>query len=261
MLYLNAFISSFMLYGLLRVFDVWSTKLCLAELDPEMHEVNPIIAPLVKKIGFYKTMFVTWLPFATIIGLIDSLYAYPVVGIPILWLFLGLFHLLAAANNVQVYSQAKIFGAEIVEENTRQVIRILKRLSSFGKVAFLIRTNFLNVFLAFYGVAALVLLSVLLSVTDIIVKQPIPILLVVGPPIMILDLVMFFPTIVFGSLMISLRRLRMGNEQDVLSQESTNYLTFSVEFLETVLHKAQQSGANCVQVSIPYELQEKARDR
>lgn len=248
---INAFISSFLLYTLLRYFDVVSTGLCLADLDPEMHEVNPIVAPLIKKIGFYKTMLVTWVPFATLTGLMDTLYVYPIVGIPVLWLVFGLFHLIATANNFQLYFQKQIFGTEVIAENTRRIIKMLKGLSTLGKVTFLIKTNFLNLFFTFYGVAALILFQLLLSTMDIYIKGPIPILLVVGPPIMILDLIMFFPILVFGSLIISLRRLRIVNDEDIHWKESPKYLTVSVECLQNVLREAQAGGANCVQFLVP----------
>jgi len=249
----DAFVYSLVLYSCLRYFDVWSTKLCLNVLDPEMHEVNPIIAPLVKKIGFNKTMIVTWLPFAVPIALIDVLYFYPIVGIPILWLLFGLFHLIAAANNTQIHFQTKIFGAEVVEENTRRVVRILKELPLMRKITFLAKMNFLNLFLAFYGVAALTLLGILLSATDISIRHPIPILLAVGPPIMILDLIIFFPTIVFGSIMISFRRLRLVNRKDVRPEQNQKYLTVAVQCLQRALTEAHTNNADYVQFLIPPE--------
>lgn len=249
----DVFVYSLALYSCFRYFDVWSTKLCLDVLDPEMHEVNPIIAPLVKKIGFNKTMIFTWLPFAVSIALIDALYLYPIVGIPILWLLFGLFHIIAAANNIQIHFQTKIFGAEVVEENTRALVRILKELPLLRKFTFLAKMNFLNLFLAFYGVAALTLFGILLSATDISIRHPIPILLAVGPPIMILDLIMFFPIIVFGSIMISFRRLRLVNKKEVRPKENQRYLAVSVECLEDALREAQVSDVDYVQFLIPLE--------
>lgn len=249
----DVFVYSFVLYSCLRYFDVWSTKLCLDVLDPEMHEVNPIIAPLIKKIGFNKTMILTWLLFAIPIALIDVLFLYPVVGIPILWLLFGLFHLIAAANNTQIHFQVKIFGAEAVKENTRRVVRILKGLPLLRRITFLAKMNFLNLFLAFYGIAALTLFNFFLSATDIAIRHPIPILLAVGPPIMILDLILFFPTIVFGSIMISFRRLRLVNKKDVKPKEDQKYLTVSVQCLEDALIEAQANNAEYVQFLIPSE--------
>lgn len=254
MLTTHVFIYSFIAYSLLRYFDVWSTKLCLAKLDPEIHEANPIVAPLLKKIGFDKTMLLTWLLFAIPIGLADALYVDPVTTFPILWLFFGLFHVMAAANNLQIHFQMKIFGAEIVKENTMRIIKILKGLSFSGKVAFLVKTNFLNVFFALYAVATLTFLSILLTAIDITIKRPIPVLLAIGPPIMILDLIMFFPAIVFGSLMISLRRLRIANRKNLHLGRDQKYLTVSVECLEKALREAQANGADCVQFLAPPDM-------
>jgi hypothetical protein len=252
MSWFDAFVSSIALYSLLRTFDVWSTKLCLARLDPEMHEVNPVIAPLVKKFGFNKTMLVAWVPIAIAIGFVDAFYAYPLIGIPFLWLLFGLFHLIAAANNVQLYYQTETFGSEVIEENTRRIITMLKTLSTFRKITFLVKTNILNLFFTLYGIGALVLFSILLGSLNIYLRAPIPVLLVVGPPIMVLDLIMFFPVMIFGSLIISMRRLTMDDEH-ILAQEPRSFIIVSVEFMETILHEAREKGANCIQLRIPDE--------
>jgi hypothetical protein len=226
---------------------VLSTKLCLERLDPELHEVNPIVAPLITKIGFNKTMLVTWIPSAIAIGFADAFY--PLFGIPAWWLVFGLFHLIATANNIQLYYHTKIYGAEVIEENTMRIITILKSLSTFKKITFLIKTNVLNLFFTVYGIAALLLLSSLLGSLDIYFKTPVPALLVVGPPIMVLDLIMFFPTMIFGSLIISIRRLKINRER-VLTQENSNSIIVSVEFIETLLNEAREKGANYIQLPI-----------
>jgi len=223
-------------------------------LDPEIHEVNPIIASLLKRTDFNKTMLITWLLFAIPIGLADALYIYPVVTFPILWLVFGLFHVMAAANNLQIHFQMKIFGAEVVKENTMRVIKILKGLSFSDKVAFLMKTNFLNIFFALYAIVTLTFLSILLTSIDIVIRHPIPVLLAIGPPIMILDLIMFFPTIALGSLIISLRRLRTTKDEDLHLIGDQKGLAVSVEFLEEALHEARANGANFVQFLAPSEM-------
>lgn len=218
---LYLFIASFTLYSILRLFDVLSTKLCLAKLDPKMHEVNPIVAPLIKRIGFNKTMFVTWVPIAAFIGYIDAQFAYPEIGTTIFWLFFGLFHLIACANNLQVYFQIKTFGVEVFENNTRQILRMLKKLSFPKKLIFLMKANFLNLFFAIYGILALALFTILLGSLNIYSTGPIPALLALGPPIMIVDLILFFPIMVFGSLLISFRRLRLADDDFVQKGEDS----------------------------------------
>ncbi len=252
MLSFYAFISSFGLYSLLRLMDVWSTKLCVARLDPELHEVNPIAAPLIKKIGFNKTMILTWIPFALVIGFIDAFFLYPVLGIIVLWLFFGLFHLIAAANNMQIYYQVKIFGQKAIEESMRRVIALLKPMSTYQKVIFVIKTNFLNLFLAIYGITTLVLFSFLIPSLSIFIRTSIPALLVIAPPIMVLDLIIFFPTLVFGSLIISMRRVRKIKEQ-VTTKNEGNSITISLEFAEQIIQEAREKGANYVQLPVPSE--------
>lgn len=256
MMWFDAFVSSVALYSFFRYFDISTTKLCLTRLDPELHEVNPVVVPLIKKIGFNKTMLITWIPVATVIGLIDAFYLYPMIGIPTLWLVFGLFHLIAAANNLQVYYQMKIFGIEVIEENTRRIIAMLKSLTAFGKITFLIKTNILNLFFTVYGIVTLLLFSILLSSLDIYFKTPIPILLAISPPVMVLDLIMFFPVMIFGSLVISMRKLKM-NRDHVLVQESSSSIIASVEFIEALVKEARDKGANYIQLSLLEKSQKK----
>jgi len=180
----EVWIYSFLLYSSFRFFDAESTRLVLSKLDPELHEMNPM-APLFKKFGFKKIMIITWLVFASGIAFLDAYVLYPSVGFPILWLVFGIFHLMAAANNYQLYFQIKILGAEMIEASTKHLIIKLKKLSPFGKVAFLIQWNFLNIFFALYGFVVLVLTSFLLSTMNISFRGPIPYLLAFAPPIMI----------------------------------------------------------------------------
>lgn len=70
------------------------------------------------------------------------------------------------------------------------------------------------------------------------------------PPIMILVLMMFFPTMVFGSLVISLRRLKLINNGHQFDEEQ-RYLTISVDIIENVLCEARSNKANYVKFSIP----------
>jgi len=250
---IEIWILSFLLYSILRIPDVESTRLALAKLDPELHEMNEIVTFLFKKVGFKKTMITTWLLFASGIAFLDTYIFYPMIGFPVLWLILGIFHLMAAANNYQLHFQTEIIGAEAIEENTKCLIAMLKKLSPWRKVIFLTRWNFVNIFLALYGVFALVLTYFLLSAMNISLTGPIPYLLLVTPPIMIFDLIMFFPTIVFGNLIITRRRLKLLNDKDTNSEENQKYLTVSVGCLEKALNEAKTNSAEYVRFLIPHD--------
>jgi hypothetical protein len=243
---ISVFLSTVFLYSAFRLVDVYSTQLCLSKLDPTLHEVNPIAVPLFGKLGFNKTMIVIWIPFAFFIGVADTFFVAPYVGIPVLWLFFGLFHLMAAANNFQLYFHVKLFGADVIEANTKQVILTLKALPRFKKFTFLLKTNLLYIFFSIYGIASLTLFSVLLTSLQISIINSIPTLLLVAPVIMIIDFVYFFPVMAFGSLIISWRRLSIDVEQINLNTNQQN-LTVSVDMLERVVDEAHQKGANYVQ--------------
>jgi len=247
---IDVFGASVVLYSIFRYFDVKSTKLCLAKLDPTLHEVNPIAAPLFRKMSFDKAMVLMWIPTALAIGLADTFIVAPIVGIPILWLFFGLFHVFATANNLQVYSRVKQFGAETIEEDTKQLMRKLKSLSKFKRITYLSQMNGLNLFFSLYGIVTLLLFWRLFPLVNVTFRAPIPVLFLLAPIIMIVDFIAFFPTMTFGSLLISLRRIPPDAKLDDLSQNSRD-LTVSVEFLEYLVDEAHQKGANCVQ--IPYD--------
>ena len=255
----SVLITSIFLYSAFRYLDVWSTKICLEKLDPRLHEVNPIAAPLFHKLGFNKTMIIMWIPFAVAIGAADAFVITPLIGIPILWLFFGLFHVLAGINNLQVHARVKQFGAETIEEDTKQLIRKLKSLSKINKIKYLVQMNILNLFFALYGIIALILFFQLLPAIDISFKTPIPALLFLTPIIMIIDFICFFPTMAFGTLLISLRQLSI-DIGPVDPIEKSHNLTISVDFLEYLVNEAHEKGANCIQ--IPYqELKQEGGDK
>jgi len=253
MLESDIFILSFFLYSAFRFFDVESTRIALRELNIEMHEVNFFVVPLTKKFGFNKAMIVTWLLFAIPIGLLDTLYMYPLIGFPPLWLLFGIFHMLAAANNVQVYFQAKEIGADNVERNAKILIRKLRELSAFRKVTYLMKVNFLHLCLTIYGLIALFLFSILLSTMVISFKAPTSFLLIFAPPIMILDLILFFPVLVFGSIVISYRQLKIFDDGDFSSEEIGRYVNIPVDILRTALEEAEKTRAKSIPIFIPHE--------
>jgi hypothetical protein len=250
MLPVYAIIYSLIGYSALRYIDVWSTKMCLARLDPQIHEVNPLMTQLLKKMDFNKTMLLTWIVFAVPISVLDTIVVNHVLGLPLLWLLFGIFHVMAAANNLQIHFKMDVFGADVVEENTKRLIIMLKNLSFWGKLVFLAKTNFLNVFFALYSVITLSFFLYLLSSIDVAFKYPIPVLFAATPFILIFDLMMFFPTIVLGSLMISIRRLQ-NPELDMPPEGDQEGLTVSVELLEKALEEARENDARSIKFLIP----------
>jgi len=206
--------------------------------------------PLIKRFGFNKTMIVTSLLFASIFASLDAYYVYPVVGFPTLWLLFGVFHLLAAANNVEVYFRKKEVGPSVMEQHTKEIILKLKRLSFLRRMVFLIKISFFNFCLAIYGFVALFLFGLLLGAMDIGLKGPIPYLLLLGPPIMIIDLILLFPIMVFGSLIISWRKFTNTTSEESI-EKNHKYLTVSTECLENALAEAKIAKVEYVKFLIP----------
>lgn len=253
MIELYLFFYVFAGYSAFRYIDVWSTRLATSELNFEMHEVNPFLVPLVKKMGFKKGMIVSWLLFAIPISMVDIIIIYPLIGFPTLWIFFGLFHILAAANNIQVYFRTKAVGKDNVELNTRNLIRELRSLSTLRKIVYLMKLNFFNLCLAIYGLVALALFSMLLSFLVISFREPTSYLLFIVPPVMILDLILFFPVIVFGSIIISYRQLKLFNDRDLSSERNGRYVSISRDILHKALAEADKTGADFIQFLIPHE--------
>lgn len=251
MIELLIFAISFAVYSGFRYVDIVSTAYVLRHLDLELHEVNPLIVPLAKKTGFKKAMVSLWLLFAVPIGLGDAFIIYPTLGYPALSYMLGIFHLLAAANNVQIYFQVQIVGAENVRQNTLNQIRTLKRLSLWRKVIYLVKMNFFEIFMSAYGFFALVLLSQLLTTLVLSFSEPTSLSLLFVPSIMILDLIWFFPVSVLGSIIISRRRLRLIENMETLSGDPRRQMTIPVGILREAIDKADRSGADYVRIFLP----------
>jgi hypothetical protein len=243
------FLYSFLTYSVMRYVDVHSTKLCLAKLDPQMHEVNPVITRFLKRMSFNKTMILTWILFAIPTAVLDTYFILSIAGFPLLcWIF-GIFHLMAAANNYQLHFQIKLFGADTIKENTLRTIKMLEELPLRDKLTYLTKTNFFNIFLAAYSLVALVLLNYWINSVEIAFRFPIPVLLAFGPVIMIADLILFFPATVFGSLIISFRRLKIARENEEKPAEETE-LTVPVTILEEAIHQAKKEGFDSISIHV-----------
>lgn len=252
MVSIYVFLFSFSIYSLFQWVDVYSTRLALSKLNLEMHEINPLLVFIIKKIGFDRTVIVMWLLFATLIGSIDALYVFNILGFPTTCFLFGMFHILAAANNFEINFQTQIVGAESVERNTRFLIQMLKQQSFLGKTSLLIRLNLFKVFVATYGMVALLLLFKLFSSLVVTLKEPVSFLLLYLPPIMILALIMFFPVNAFGTFLISLRRLKLSKDDEPnISDDVLQYVSLPVDVLEVALEKAKATNAEYVQFSVP----------
>lgn len=251
MIVIYVFLLSFFTYSAFQWIDMRSTELALSKLDFELHEVNILLVWLTKRIGFRRTKYVMWLLFATLIGLVDTLFVWNILRFPIVCYLFGLFHLLAAANNVHIYYEAKIVGAENIERHTRYLINELRKQSPWGKIRLLIGLNAFNFFLTIYSMVAMTFSLILLNSLVLTIKEPVSLSLLYLPPLMILVLIMFFPFQVFGSLLITLRRLRSTKENESLpTKDDTQYVNLPTAILRTALERAKDTGAEYVQFSI-----------
>jgi len=234
--------------------DLYSTQLALSKLSLEMHEINPLLVFLARKFGFRGATWVMWLLFATLTGLIDALYISNVFGFPITCFLFGMFHALAAANNLEIFFQTKIIGAKNIERNTRSLIQMLKQQSFFGKIGLLIRLNLFKVFVAIYGTVSLLALFRLFGSLSVTTTEPVSFFLLYLPPIMILALIMFFPVDAFGTFLISLRRLKLSKDNDSnMSDDIPKHVSLPVDVLQAALESAKATGAEYVQFSISHD--------
>lgn len=254
MLTIQVFLFSFSVYTLFQWLDIYSTRFALSKLNLETHEVNPLLVFLTKKFGFDKATMFMWILFASLTGLIDTLWVFKAFGFPIICFLFGMFHAFAAANNFQIYFHTQVVGAKNMERNTRFLIRMLKQRSFLGKIALLIRINLFKVFIAIYGMVSLLLFLRLLVSLQISLIEPVSFLLLYLPPIMIFALIMFFPVNAFGILLISLRRLKLSKDNESnISFDDFRYVSLPIDILEEALKRAKATNAEYVQFSISDE--------
>lgn len=253
MIEIYIFFLSFCTYSAFQWMDILSTERALSKLDFELHEVNQLLVWITRKIGFRKGRYVMWLLFAPAVGLVDALVVFRISSFPLVCYLFGLFHLLAAANNWHIYYQTKIVGAENIERSTRHLVSELKKRSRWGKISLLIGLNAFNFFLMIYSMIAMSLTFILLNSVVLTIKEPVSIALLYLPPLMLLVLISFFPVQVFGSFVITLRRLRSYKENEPLTADDDQYVSLPTDILELALEKAKKTGAEYVQFSVSTE--------
>jgi len=213
---IEVWLGSLLLYSILRIPDVESTRLILTKLKPEQYEVNVLLWRLIKKSSFNKAMIIQWLIIAPLIASLDALFVYPALGFSMAWLFYGLFHLVAAANNFQLYSRIKMEGVEAIEESTRRFTASLRRLSTSKRIAFFVEMNLLDIILTAYGFIAITLFGILLGSMSIQFRAPFPYFLSIIPVNMIIVLVLYPPFRILATFIIWRRRLKFSKGESTL---------------------------------------------
>lgn len=248
-----AFLYSLATYSCFQFFDISSTRIALSELELEKHEINPFLVFLNTKFGPKTSFFLMWLIIANAVALLDALYVQYVFGFTILCYFVGMFHLLATFNNLQIYYETRFVGADNFERNTEFLIRELKKRTILGKVALLTKLNLFNVFLSVFGFIALILSAKLLSVLEFRLVEQTNLFLIYFPPMMILALILFFPIKVFGMFLIS-RRLHSSKSVNLDSQVNySSFVNVPVGVLETALKDAKTNDSAYVQFRLTRE--------
>jgi len=218
---LKIFILSIATYSFLRIPDVYSTKKLSSILDLKLHEINPLVVFLNEKIGFNQTMVITWIIFAPIVGLFDYLTS-TVFNFPIFAAIFGSTHLLAAANNLQIYFKIQIEGPETVQQYTYEMIAKLRKLPRREKIIFLLKNNFYDIFLGLY--CFFIIISIYLS-----------------------DLLQFFPTVALGLIIISIRRIKF---KGIFIEQKRIYVKIPVKVVELALKKAKKVNAEFISIPI-----------
>jgi hypothetical protein len=250
-----AYLYSLAVYTCFQHLDILSTKLVLSKLDVEKHELNPLLVFLKKKVGIRAAFWVMWLLIANSIAAFDAFYIQTIFGFTLACFFVGMFHLFAAFNNLQIYFETQFVGADNVERNTSFLIQELKKRSRSGKIVLLLKLNSFNLFLSIFGVATLVLSTRLLETLQFRFSAPISVFLLYFPPMMILALILFTPYKVLGMLFICKRRLDKPApistaDSDLQEHQAHTLVSLPVDILEAALKKAKANNAKHVQFSL-----------
>ena len=238
------FLIPFVTYSLFRYFDYESTKLCLSLLDIERHEINPLVVRLSRKLGFKTAFLITWPLFAIPIAIIDSLVFLDMLGAPVLAFLFGFAHILASMSNMGLYFQVREFGVDTIEYNSQLTIDKLKKLSLIGKLKHLTKINFFNTVLSIYG---MLIVSALWY--SVVTNSQYYLSLGIT---MNLSLLMFFPAITFGMILISFRRLKFREYLKPITAEQ-KCVTVSIDILGQAIAEARSRNAEYVSFSLPKE--------
>lgn len=153
------FVESFVLYSLLRYFDVNSTKKLAERLDIQKHEINQLLTLLARRWGLGKAFRTTWILTASSIALADALLSGTVNwGVPVIALLTGTVHLLAAGSNTELEYRTRGMSREEIEAETYEFAKQLSELAWKGRLSLLTERY------AFYFVVTIIsLASILLS--------------------------------------------------------------------------------------------------
>jgi hypothetical protein len=242
-----AYAYSLVTYSCFQLCDILSTRAALSKLTIEKHEVNPLLVWLKRKVGTNRAFFLMWLVIANSVALFDALYVQAIVGFVLACYFFGMFHLFAVFNNLQIFFETKFVGPENLERNTDFLIGELKKRSTMGKIVLLTKLNLFNIFVSFFGIATLVLSTMLLNTLQFSLTGPTSVFLMFFPPMMIITLILFAPFKVMGMFIICTRRLQTKSpENPPADQESVTNLPVSV--LEKALKDAKENHSTFVQI-------------
>ena len=253
------FALSFIIYTILRDFDVKSTLQLADIIDLQKHEVNPTITWLARRMDLKQAMRLTWfaigIPVAAADAYVNQAFPY---GVPIYALIFGFSHVLAAANNKRVAFAVSKMGVEEFEREHDQQMQEMAKLNLAGRLRLIFRSNprsILMLVLALPLVAALGYAMVATELFTVVVSHDL--LLVIPLNIafcLIIATLIIEPAFALAPLILS-RRYRGsptgGVSEGQAKPETTVNIQVPVSVVMQALEAARKNGEAAVKIAIP----------
>ena len=250
------FTESVIVYSILRLPDQLTTAALAKKLDLQLHEVNPVITSMAKRIGLSRTFIVTWVVFAALVGTMDTvLNSVARFGIPIAALFLGTTHWLAAGHNLELEYRTEGISPNERRKQEREFVEKLQNSNRRGRLGLLFKKDIFTVMAAI--LCLIVLLSALFApLLGAWTGRPSATLTIYASALVLaLGFMSFFPAVVIGTLIWARRISKSqppGESEDAVPSQveesppapsGLRRVEVPVDLVESSLAQAKAEGA------------------
>jgi len=247
-------------YSILRLPDQASTAALAKRMDLQTHEINPILTFLARRYGLKRSFQITWIVFALGIALADvALNTVASFGIPVIALFFGTTHWLAAAHNVELDYNTEGLTPDEVRDHDREFVVKLRSLDWRGRLALLFKKDIFTVMAAVLCVIVLVMVETAPLMGALTGHPSTTATIYAGAVVLALGFLAYFPSVILGTLVWARRVSKVpspagdanvirGEDGSPCTPSSGRYVEISVGVVEAALSEAKANGADTIRL-------------
>ncbi len=248
-----AFAESFVLYSLLRYFDVKSTRKLAERLDLQKHEANPLLTLLARRWGLERAFLTTWLVTASGIAVADTFLNITVSwGIPAIALLLGTSHLLAAASNMELEYRTRNMSREQIEAETFRLAEQLSGLDWKRRLSFVTERSAFNAVVTAISLSIIFLYTLSDQVATITRSLNAGAVMTNMALVQVAALLLFFPAIFVGNVFWSRRLVKLYHSGGFEKPHETKqqYVDIPISIVEQALGLAKSNNATSIKLQL-----------